>query len=91
MIRPGPKEGKRSFQAVKPAPGSDRGGRPPAPDLPVLRGGGAAAPQMAQAPPAVDPLAAYGRWALMDDPAAPKPEYFPGQENYNPFERRWIQ
>lgn len=83
MIRPGPKEGPRTFPAQRPAVGEDRGGRPPAPRV--------AAP--ASFPPMVgidDPLTRFGKWPSKGNVAGPRPKIEPGMPTFNPFERRWI-
>jgi len=83
VIRPGPAEGPRSFEAAKPAPGSDRGGRPAKPNLQA-----AATPLL----PVMNPLLAkYGKYPSMGNPHGIHPDLVPGQEEWNPFERRWIQ
>lgn len=82
MIRPGPKEGARPFQAAKPMAGENRGGRPPAP--------------MAGAGPAVaagvDPfLQRYGKFPSMEDPKGPRPDFDPAGPNFNPYLGTWIE
>lgn len=88
MIRPGPLGGPRSFEAAKPAPGSDLGGRRPRPDLAAARAQATAMPSSTAVAPN---MAKYGRWPSLGNLNGPQPEIIEGQPFYNAFERRWIE